>query len=271
MNALKGIFSVIGVSFLLLLVGSEARAQGPDSQNPSVGGDSGMKMDTTFSVLPIREDDKMYQISVWRRIDLREKFNLPFYGTGGLKLGGIMRNILQAVENMELTPYADEDFTTELSITDFQSNFWINEIGDSIFVRDLYYVDFKEDFIFDKNRSETKFDVKYIILTMPSETNSNAGERTIGFFKYKDFYEHFKNHPDAKWVNYQNPSKNIPYSQAFDLRLFRSVVRKYTNPDNALIADMVDNSDPNAKMQAYLKSLEFEYKLLEWENDLWEW
>jgi hypothetical protein len=55
------------------------------------------------------------------------------------------------------------------------------------------------------------------------------------------------------------------------MRLFKSVVRKYTNPDNALIADMVDNSDPNARMLAYLKSLEFEYKLLEWENDLWEW
>jgi gliding motility associated protien GldN len=265
-----GKYSLITSILLIFIINLDSLAQQPTSQFD--GGDNPRSiMDTTFSVLPIREDDKMYQIGVWRRIDLREKYNLPFYGTGGLKLGGIVRNILGAVQSGMLKPYADEDFTRELGITDFETNFWINELGDSIFVRDLYYVDFKEDFLFDKNRSEIKFDIKYLQLVMPSETNSNAGERTIGFFKYKDFYNHFKNDPDAKWLNFQNTSKNIPYDQAFDMRLFKSVVRKYTNPDNALIADMVDNSQSNARMQAYLKSLEFEYKLLEWENDLWEW
>jgi hypothetical protein len=49
------------------------------------------------------------------------------------------------------------------------------------------------------------------------------------------------------------------------------VVRRFTNPDEALIADLVDSEHANPEMQAYLNSLEFEYKLLEFENSLWEW
>jgi hypothetical protein len=49
------------------------------------------------------------------------------------------------------------------------------------------------------------------------------------------------------------------------------VVRRFTNPDEALIADLVKADHPNPEMQAYINSLEFEYKLLEFENSLWEW
>jgi hypothetical protein len=49
------------------------------------------------------------------------------------------------------------------------------------------------------------------------------------------------------------------------------VVRRFTNPDNAYIADLVKPDHPNVELQAYLNSLEFEYKLLDFENGLWEW
>ncbi|MFC4872299.1 gliding motility protein GldN [Negadavirga shengliensis] len=268
--------SILSACLLIAFVGlggAELCAQdAASSQRPALNGDNEFDIDTVYSVLPIREDDKMYQIGVWRRIDLREKFNLPLYGTGGLKADGIINNIYNAVVNENAFEiFADEEFTQPLSISEFQSNFWIAANGDSVFVKDLYFLDFKEDFLFDKHRSEIKFDVKYIELVMPSETNAGAGQQTIAFIRYKDFYNHFKDHPDAKWLNFQNSSKNMSYSQAFDLRLFRSVVRKYTNPDNALIADMVDPDSPNPQLQAFLNSLEFEYGLLEWENTLWEW
>lgn len=214
----------------------------------------------------------MFQIGVWRRIDLREKYNNPLYGSGDTKNNGIVNNIYKAiVEENALEVFADEEFTQPLSISEFQNNFWIAANGDSIFVKQLYYLDFKEDFVFDKHHSQIKFDVKYIELVMPSPTNANAGQKTIGFVRFKDFYNHFKDHPEAKWLNFQNDSKSLTYDQAFDLRLFRSVVRKYTNADNALIADLVDPNSPNADLQAFLNSLEFEYKLLDFENALWEW
>ncbi|MDN3668578.1 gliding motility protein GldN [Echinicola jeungdonensis] len=245
---------------------------GATSVNPSGNGDSQFEVDTVFSAHPIREDDKMYQIGVWRRIDLREKYNHPLYGSGDVKEDGIVNHIYKAVvEENAIEVFADEEFTEPLSIADFQNNFWIAANGDSIFKKNLYYIDFREDFIFDKHHSQVKFDIKYLELVMPSETNSNAGQKSIAFIRYKDFYEYFKDHPEAKWLNYKNTSKHLTYSQAFDLRLFKSVVRKYSNANDALIADMVDLDHPNPELQAFLDGLEFEYELLEWENGLWEW
>jgi len=268
----------LGRELLLLFVAGVFLAvpgfsQNTNTQNPSMQvGDSDFDVDTVYSVLPIREVDKMYQVGVWRRIDLREKFNLPLYGTGGLKSDGIMMNIYDAIVNENAFEiYADEEFTQPLSISEFQTNFLTAENGDSVFVKDIYYLDFKEDFVFDKHRSEIKFDVKYLELVMPSETNANVGQKSIAFIRFKDFYNYFNDVEKGQWLNFQNTSKHLPYSQAFDLRLFRSVVRKYTNPDNALIVDMIDPDNPNAQLQAYLNSLDFEYELLEWENNLWEW
>lgn len=268
-SKLIGLFSLMFWGVMVL----ETSAQNTgNTQSPANMGDREYNIDTVFSARPVREEDKMFKISVWRRIDLREKYNLPFYGSGDIKDDGIMGNIYKAVvEENSLEIFADEEFTQPMSISEFQTNFWIAANGDSIFWKNLYYLDFMEDFAFDKHRSEILFDIKYIELVMPSETNSNAGQKTIAFIRYKDFYEHFKDHPEAKWFNFKNTAKHLTYDQAFDLRLFRSVVRKFTNPDDALIADLVDPDNPNPEVQAYLNSLEFEYGLLEWENTLWEW
>lgn len=242
------------------------------SQNPSGFGDRQFEMDTVFSARKIREDDKMYQIGVWRRIDLREKYNLPLYGSGDTKSNGIVSQLYKAiVDENALEVFADEEFTRPLSIAEFQENFWLNATGDSIFSKQLYYLDFKEDFIFDKHHSDMVFDIKYIEMVMPSATNSNAGQKTIAYIRYKDFYNHFKNHPEARWINFNNLSKSLTYDEAFDTRLFRSVVRRFTNPDDALIADLISGDNPNPETQAYINALAFEYKLLEFENSLWEW
>ncbi len=242
------------------------------SVSPSGYGDRQFDIDTIYSAKRIREDDKMYQIGVWRRIDLREKYNKPLYGSGDTKSNGIVNQIYKAiVEENALEVFGDEDFTQPLSIAEFQDNFWMNATGDSIFSKQLYYLDFREDFVFDKHHSDMVFDIKYLELVMPSETNSNAGQKTIGFIRYKDFYNYFKDHPEARWINFKNISKSLTYDEAFETRLFRSVVRRFTNSEDALIADLVKIDHPNPEMQAYIDALEFEYKLLEYENSLWEW
>jgi gliding motility associated protien GldN len=242
------------------------------SVSPSGFGDRQFVMDTVFSAKKIREDDKMYQIGVWRRIDLREKYNLPLYGSGDTKSNGIVNQLYKAiVDENALEVFADAEFTQPLSIAEFQENFWLNATGDSIFSKQLYYLDFKEDFVFDKHHSDMVFDIKYIEMVMPSATNSNAGQKTIAFIRYKDFYNHFKNHPDARWINFNNLSKSLTYDEAFETRLFRSVVRRFTNPDEALIADLIAADNPSPETQAYINALAFEYKLLEFENSLWEW
>ncbi|MCU0402240.1 MAG: gliding motility protein GldN [Algoriphagus sp.] len=257
---------------LLVAFGFGAEAQVATSVNPSGFGDRQFAMDTVFSNKRIREDDKMYQISVWRRIDLREKYNLSLYGSGDNKANGIVNHIYKAVvDENALEVFADQNFTKPLSIAEFQENFWLSANGDSIFVKQLYYIDFKEDFVFDRHHSDLVFDIKFIELVMPSVTNANAGQKTIAYIRYKDFVNYFKNHPEARWLNFQNISKSLTYDEAFESRLFRSVVRRFTNPDEALIADMIKADNANPEMQAYLDGLAFEYKLLEFENSLWEW
>ena len=253
-------------------------AQVATSVNPSSLGKRQYAMDTVYSVKRIREDDKMYQVSVWRRIDLREKYNVPLYGSGDAKENGIINHVYKAVKQNALEVFADENFTQPMSIAQFDSTFWKTDFQDSIFVKQLYFLDFKEDFVFDRQHSQFKFDIKFIQLVMPAETNAdpNSGvgfQKTIGFIRYKDFINHFANHPEARWINFQNISKSLTYNEAFESRLFRSVVTRYTNQDEALVIDLVDKNTPadRRKMQAYLDALAFEYQLLDFENSVWEW
>lgn len=253
-------------------------AQVATSVNPSGLGARQYAMDTVYSVKRIREDDKMYQISVWRRIDLREKYNIPLYGSGDAKENGIINHIYKAVKQNALEVFGDENFTQPLSIAQFDSAFWKTDFQDSIFVKQLYFLDFKEDFVFDRQHSQFKFDIKYIQLVMPAETNAdpNSGvgfQKTLGFIRYKDFINYFAKHPDARWINFQNISKSLTYNEAFESRLFRSVVTRYTNQQEALVIDLVNKNTPadRRKMQAYLDALAFEYQLLEFENSVWEW
>jgi len=269
----------IWIALLLgIILQVDALAQVATSVAPSVTGRRQYAMDTVYSVKRIREEDKMYQISVWRRIDLREKYNVPLYGSGDTRENGIINQIYQAVKQNAIEVFADEDFTQPLSIPEFDSAFWKTDFKDSIFVKQLYYLDFKEDFVFDRQHSQFKFDIKYIQLLMPSETNAdpNTGvgfQKTIGFIRYKDFIKHFAKHPDARWINFQNISKSLTYDKAFESRMFRSVVTRYTNQDDALIIDLVNKNTPaeRRKMQAYLDALAFGYQLLEFENSVWEW
>ena len=90
------------------LVPLSSSAQVATSVTPSGFGDRQFSMDTINSAKRIRDDDKMYQISVWRRIDLREKYNLSLYGAGDNKANGIINNIYKAVvDENALEVFAD--------------------------------------------------------------------------------------------------------------------------------------------------------------------
>lgn len=247
--------------FLVLAQG--AFAQVATSVNPSTVGVRQYAMDTVYSAKRIREDDKMYQISVWRRIDLREKYNLPLYGSGDTKENGLINNIYKAIKSNELEAFRDENFKSPLSISEFDSAFSYNDLRDTVFIKNYYYLDFKEDFVFDRQHSQFKFDIKYIKIVRPSEFNQGGFENTVAFIRYKDFVNYFKAHPDARWINFLNISKSVTYNEAFESRLFRSVVTRYTNDSEALVIDLVSKNTPadRRKMQAYLDALAFEYKL----------
>ena len=257
-------------------------------------------MDVTNSALRIRDVDKMYQVSVWRRIDLRERYNLPLAGSGVAKLDGIVQNIYNAAVAGDsiLKPYKDENFSTPLGVEEFKKAFWersetISD-NDTIMANilgpaDIYFIDLKEDFVFDRQHSQFEFDIKYISLVMDSEVNMPRAfydststvpikEKVVAYFRYNDFINYFKKHPTAGWINFKNRAENKTYSEAFGNRMFRSVVTKFTNEFDMSLVDLMVNdkrykdfTEEQKKFQAFLEAMNFEYKLLDFENSVWEW
>ncbi len=69
------------------------------------------------------------------------------------------------------------------------------------------------------------------------------------------------------WVNPKNDAMHLNLEHAFDLRLYSAHIIKYSNPDDSRIVDMVEGD----RRQALLKSLNYEYKLLEREHEVWEY
>lgn len=245
--------------------------------------------DVDFEVVEtIRQEDKMYQISVWRRIDLREKFNLPLYGSGDRKDDGIMKNIYRAVQSDSVKAYPSDSLglSKEIGWAKFDSLFKLTDDKTPMRTSDLYFLDIKEDFVFDRHHSQFKFDVKYIALVKAAEvnfdpnSNSKLGpEKTFAYIPYKELMDYFeKKKIQGVWINFKNAAEPRSYVEAFEQRMFRSVVTKFTNEFDKSLLDFTEDdkrykdfTKEQKKFQAFLEAMNFEYKLIDFENSVWEW
>lgn len=70
------------------------------------------------SVRPIRESDILLKKRVWRRIDLKEKQNKPFFAFNN----EISKILMEAVKAGVLTPYANDSLKTRMSRETFLEN-----------------------------------------------------------------------------------------------------------------------------------------------------
>ena len=126
-----------------------------------------------------------------------------------------------------------------------------------------------EDIIFDKERGRQYYDVQSVTMILPPENFPNTGLlKEVASFRYKDLIRVFQENPEiAVWVNPKNDAMHLNLEHAFDLRLYSAHIIKYSNPDDSRIVDMVEGD----RRQALLKSLNYEYKLLEREHEVWEY
>jgi gliding motility associated protien GldN len=253
------------------------------------------------SVYPIPYANQMYKRTVWRRMDLKEKQNRPFFSTSN----EITRLIIDAVNNGLIYPYIDdtlnkrmtkEQFLENLKLptdedqfgaapadsgfgdegaaagTDWSSSGWGDEQTDK--PKEQFYdatqlniIRIKEDMIFDKVRSRLYWDIQSIELIIPATEVATGIEKTIGVFKFKDLEQLFRSMPDrAIWYNRQNTAQHRNMADAFLLRLFSARVVKVSNPQDDWIQDLA----PDLK-SALIKSQEEENKLIEYEHNLWEY
>lgn len=77
------------------------------------------------SVRPIHDSDIMWKKRVWRRVDLQEKQNKPFFAYNK----EMTRLMIDAVKAGILVPYKNDSLTTRMSKEDFLKNLEIPEYG----------------------------------------------------------------------------------------------------------------------------------------------
>ena len=91
---------------------------------PAVAQEQSMEYNEN-SVYPIRESDILLKKRIWRRVDLNEKQNKPFFAYNN----EISKIIIEAVKAGVLTPYTNDSLKTRMSREDFVEKLQIPNQG----------------------------------------------------------------------------------------------------------------------------------------------
>ena len=255
----------------------------------------------------VDETQVMFKKTVWRRMDMEEKQNRPFFS----KNGEVSTLLIQAVDEGLLTPYRSDScinfmpdiiFVSNTSVErednpfvgggfssggfdSFDDNGGDNaaeqtddgpkleEIPENLF--SVLYI--REDVIFDRNRSRMYNYIRSLSLALPVSAGSlynPAGfERKVAHFKYDDVVELFRGpYADrAIYYNMHNPGKHMNMSDAFELRLFRAPIIKISNPDDLDIREIYSEELASNPLKPIVVQQQYEYDLMEYESELWEY
>jgi len=240
----------------------------------------------TLSVRLVHKSDIMYRMSLWRKLDLKEKCNQPFFAKDSwiskLIIEGVATGQLQAYRSDSLTRTMTKDQFMEKikeqsgddggagEIDPFTGQKIVSVATASFFQpKALNLLVLKEDLLFDKQRSRHYYDIQTVTMVLPSELNIKGTESDIATFKYKDLIRYFASNPNAKWYNGQNRAEDKALSHAFDLRLFCSRIIKMSNPGDQMLQDISAYNQNNKSL--LIASLKLEHELVNKENELWDY
>lgn len=102
----------LGATMVVALCVGSLFAQESDGYNPN-------------SLRPIHESDQLYKTRIWRRMDLKEKQNKPFFSTNR----EITQVLINAVMNGTLYPYTSDSLNERMSKEQFIENLTIPTDG----------------------------------------------------------------------------------------------------------------------------------------------
>lgn len=254
----------------------------------------------------VDEAQIMFKKTVWRRMDLEEKQNKPFFSLNG----EISRLLIEAVDEGLLTPYRSDScinfmpdiiFVSNVSVEREQNPFvgggfnsgGFDSFGDDgadeaeeqsdetrqeAIPEDLFSVLYlKEDLIFDRNRSRMYNYIRSVSLALPRDAGSDynpAGfERKVAHFRYDDIVALFRGpYADrAIYYNRNNVGKHMNMSDAFELRLFNAPIVKVSNPKDLDIRQIYSDKMAEDPLSVIVIQQKYEYDLMEYESELWEY
>ncbi len=252
----------------------------------------------------VPESYTLFKKTVWRRMDLAEKQNMPFFSSNG----EISKMLIEAVDEGLLRPYRSDScinympdivFISNISVEQADNPFVgggfggfdsqdseqpaeqepedegprLDAIPPSLF--SILYL--KEEVIFDRNRSRMLTYIKSISLALPASvgTDWNPGgfEKFVAHFKYDEVVELFKNQYNDKaiWYNVQNQAAHLNFADAFELRMFNAPIIKISNAQGLDIRQEYQDQIAKDPMTKLVIQRKYEYDLMEYEAELWEY
>ena len=256
-----------------------------------------------LSLRQVHESYLMWKRTLWRRVDLKEKQNKPFFAMNR----ELSKIIISAVERGVLIPYRSDSVNdvNVMSRDDFLINIQQENLdaGDDfedggfeddpfaaaieddpfaadeeevetgpIFIpnREFSIFEIKEDLYFDRIHSRIYFDIQSISIYLPGDSfyNLTGVEKPVASFRFIDLYNLFKSMPkEAIWFNDSNIAQHKNLGDAFLLRLFKGIIVKIANADDVRVSELYAKS----RKDGIMASFKVEQDLMEWEANLWEY
>src|SRR6266487_5381304 len=241
---------------------------------------------------PIREDDAVFRVRVWRMIDAREKMNLSFRYAADEDNGNqrFISILLRAIANGELTAFSGDDdrFTTPITPQAALDAFGnggkdtvatYNDQGDitgyqvrtkEINPDSVYKFEIKEEWIFDKETSRLYVRILGIAPVMPY-TNSvgvqlEGSDRPLWWVYYPDARPVFAK---SEVYNPKNYAARMSWEDLFESRMFSSYIVKSTvdNPFDLPLSAVY----PNNTLFRLLEGERVKDKIFNYEQSLWSY
>jgi gliding motility associated protien GldN len=261
----------------------------PSLRNDNAYDKSNISARTPLPYENLRADDALYAEKVWRELDLREKMNQPFRFEAEDDNGSQMfvNILLKAVNTGQVTAFADDRFTTPMSLAEIQQltvgsadTIAVTDPNDinrvveyrvtraSFDAKTVIKLAIKEEWVFDREASRL---FCRILGIAPLQTryypNGQIRGNSVMFWVY---------YPDLRSIltKYEvyNPKNmgagRMTWEELFESRMFSSYIVKSTleNSANRPIRSYI--KDP---ILALLEGENIKEKIFNYEQDLWSY
>lgn len=237
----------------------------------------------------LRWDDALYAEKVWRELDLREKINQTFRYDAPDDNGSQMfiNILLKAVNSGEITAFADDRFTTPMTLSDLgqltvgkadtvaqTSPDDINKIVKYVVTRATFdaksvvKLRIKEEWVFDREASRMFVRILGIspILTKYLPSGQEFGSQPMFWIYYPDL------RPILTKYEVYNPKNmgqsRMTWEELFESRMFSSYITKSTIDNSSFKTIRQVQKDP---ILALLEGDNIKEKIFNYEQDLWSY